>query len=502
MSAARGAPASGTPPPAVGFAALAPALHGLGAPVATELVGVGADVALVLDARGTVLQGAGDGRAVDPDEIERWVGRAWEDTVTVECRDKVRELVAGSDSGRERQINQRFADGGETPLAYRVVRLGRAERAGAGEPAILALGKDLSALARMQQRLVNVQQSMERDYAKLRRFETRYRLLFQTAAEAILIASEADARIVEANPVACELLGASERKLVGSALVRWFDDLQRPALEDALAALRVGGKPVGVTLPGESRPLSVRLSMFKTEGRAHLLVRLEDATAVPGRGAVAEGERAERLAALVDGAPDALVVTDPKGQVLLANSEFLDMAQVARAEEVEGAMLADWLGQGGIDYDVITATLREHGSIRLYATRLLGELGSVTEVEVSAVRLDTGELDCLGFAIRNVGRRVAANDDNAQLSPRSVDQLTQLVGRVPLKELVRESTDLIEQLCIQAALKLTGNNRASAAEMLGLSRQSLYVKLRRYSMEDEDDGSARAAGEDRSRERP
>jgi DNA-binding protein Fis len=29
-------------------------------------------------------------------------------------------------------------------------------------------------------------------------------------------------------------------------------------------------------------------------------------------------------------------------------------------------------------------------------------------------------------------------------------------------------------------LNLTGNNRASAAEMLGLSRQSLYVKLRRF----------------------
>jgi len=47
---------------------------------------------------------------------------------------------------------------------------------------------------------------------------------------------------------------------------------------------------------------------------------------------------------------------------------------------------------------------------------------------------------------------------------------------------VRESTDVIEALCIEAALKLTGNNRASAAEMLGLSRQSLYTKLNRYGI--------------------
>ena len=55
---------------------------------------------------------------------------------------------------------------------------------------------------------------------------------------------------------------------------------------------------------------------------------------------------------------------------------------------------------------------------------------------------------------------------------------------MPLKELVRETTDVIERLCIEAALELTGDNRASAAEILGLSRQSLYVKLRRYGLGD------------------
>ncbi|MFX4955918.1 helix-turn-helix domain-containing protein [Acinetobacter baumannii] len=35
---------------------------------------------------------------------------------------------------------------------------------------------------------------------------------------------------------------------------------------------------------------------------------------------------------------------------------------------------------------------------------------------------------------------------------------------------------------MEAALELTRDNRASAAEMLGLSRQSLYVKLRRFGL--------------------
>jgi transcriptional regulator PpsR len=95
-----------------------------------------------------------------------------------------------------------------------------------------------------------------------------------------------------------------------------------------------------------------------------------------------------------------------------------------------------------------------------------------------------GAQPCFGFAIRNVGRRLAAESRSGRELPRSVEQLTELVGRVPLKDLVRETTDVIERLCIEAALELTGDNRASAAEILGLSRQSLYVKLRRYGLGD------------------
>jgi DNA-binding protein Fis len=56
---------------------------------------------------------------------------------------------------------------------------------------------------------------------------------------------------------------------------------------------------------------------------------------------------------------------------------------------------------------------------------------------------------------------------------------------------------VIERMCIDTALQLTKNNRVAAAEMLGLSRQSLYVKLRKYDMlngEPSDAGSGEQAG--------
>jgi DNA-binding NtrC family response regulator len=91
-----------------------------------------------------------------------------------------------------------------------------------------------------------------------------------------------------------------------------------------------------------------------------------------------------------------------------------------------------------------------------------------------------------GFAIRDVGPRIRPAARPTEGSARTVEQLAELIGRVPLRDLVREATDAIERLCIEAALELTGDNRASAAEMLGLSRQSLYVKLRRYGLGDLD----------------
>ena len=98
--------------------------------------------------------------------------------------------------------------------------------------------------------------------------------------------------------------------------------------------------------------------------------------------------------------------------------------------------------------------------------------------------MPTARKPCFGFTIRSVGRRLPQTVRSGHELPRSIDQLKELVGRVPLKDLVRETTDVIERMCIEAALELTGDNRASAAEILGLSRQSLYVKLRRYGLGD------------------
>ena len=160
------------------------------------------------------------------------------------------------------------------------------------------------------------------------------------------------------------------------------------------------------------------------------------------------------------------------------------MAQLTREDQARGELIDRWLGRGGVDLDVVMANVRQHGSLPLFATTLRGDYGTTTQIEISAVTLKGGDKSSFGFLIRNLDRRVAVDPEGRQELPRSIAQLTGLIGRVPLKDLVRETTDVIERMCIEAALALTHDNRALAAEMLGLSRQSLYVKLRRYGLAD------------------
>jgi transcriptional regulator PpsR len=228
--------------------------------------------------------------------------------------------------------------------------------------------------------------------------------------------------------------------------------------------------------------------LFRQENAALFLVRLASHASPP------EGSTLKATSMLLkyfDAAPDGLVITQFDGRIVRANPAFLEMAQLSSAEQARGELLDRWLGRAGVDFSVALANLRQNDSIKLFATAMRGEYGVTTDVEVSAVSIADGDdKPSFGFAVRNVEKRLSSSSSSREL-PRSMAQLIELIGRVPLRDLVRETTDVIEKLSIEAALELTGDNRASAAEMLGLSRQSLYVKLRRFGLaEHATDGEA------------
>ena len=475
-------------------------LGDIDAKTAVRLIGSSSDLALVLDSAGFILDVIVQDAALSALVGPGWKGSRWVDLVTVESREKiesiVREAVAGAPS-RWRQVNHTLRGQDDLPMAYAAVRIGD-EDVAEDAASLVAFGRDLRSNVQLQRRLVEAQQAMERDYWRFREAETRYRTLFQTAPEAVLIADGQSLKVLEANPAAEALAGRSAARLQGAPLSSLFDGAAQDRLQNLVAAARAAGarEPARVRLApgsGASGEVDVHAALFRQEQATYLLIRLLPVQ--PERGnrkgqtqAVTASPAGDSAAALLEAyarnAPDALVFTDLTGRIVRANASFAALAQLSAEDLARGEMLDRWLGRTGVELSVLLSNLRQHGSVGLFTTSLRGEVGAVHEVEISATQLASTHPPTLAFAVRDIGRRLAGDDRTTPKLSRSATELTELVGRVPMKDIVSETSDLIEQLCIETALQMTNDNRALAAQFLGLSRQSLYVKLRRYGLGD------------------
>lgn len=459
----------------------AAALGGLNSAAVAGLLAAVGDLTFVLDPDGRIIDLAIGDPQLAGYGFHDAIGQPFIDTVMIEGRGKVVEMLSEAALGvpaRWRQVTHATVIG-ELPVRYLIVAI--------SDGRFAAIGRDLREAAALQQRLLQAQQSLERDYLRLRQAEARYRLLFDMANEPVLIVDAATRRIREANSAATRALAVKPGALVDQPVSTIVDPAEREALIAHLGAVEASDEvpPIAVRLRGGGS-VQVAARLFRQARSALLLVRLAPAEPAP-----VESPSDTDWGEVVERMPDGFVLTDRQLVVRAANAAFLELAQLPTIERAKGARLDTWVGRPGVDVDLIAGQLREHGSVRNVASVLRGLDGGQEEIEISGVLAPGAEGDCFGFTIRAVGRRLrdmpTAGDKPL---PRSVEQLTELVGRMSLKEIVRESTDLIERLCIEAALAYTSDNRASAAEVLGVSRQSLYSKLHRHGlgnlMSDED----------------
>jgi transcriptional regulator PpsR len=475
-----------SPTPALArLTAAAESLASIDPETAAALIAASSDVTLVVDAKGVVRDVAFASAELAGDVYRDWIGCPWADAVSSDSRGKIDDLVGEATTGaasRWRQVNYPGAQGPDVPVRHSAIRYGADRR-------LVVVGRDLRAMAALQLRLAEAQQAMEREYARIRGAEKRYRLLFQVVREAVLIVDAGSQRIVEGNPAAEVLIGKDMKKLIGHSFADLFDAASQQAAHSFVAALRVAPRVdnVHAQLGASKEALLLSGSLFRQESASLLLILLSP---LAGGEQALPSEKANLLG-IVERMPDALVVTDPAHRIVTANAAFLDLIQVTSVEQARGQPLERWVGRPGVDMDVLFANLRAHGAVRHFSTILRGEFGSTEDVEIAAVASPGADPPCVGFTLRSAGWRASRDKLGGRELPRTVEQFSDLVGRVPLKTLVRETTDLIERLCIQAALELTRDNRASAADILGLSRQGLYAKLRRYGLGDlEDEASS------------
>ena len=440
------------------------------------VIQAGSDLAIVMDDQAVILGLAFGNSELYSKNLQAWVGKNWEETVSLESRIKVQTLLKDakeSGTSRLRQINVAIPGAADLPFLCAAIYLPNSKR-------VVALYRDLREVSLLQQRLIDAQQTIELDYARLRDMETRNRILFEIASSENIIIDSTQFKILEANARFVEIVGEPIKKIIGKSFLDYLAKKDLNTVREALSKARYGSEKIEFTATFNSSNMFLIAAPFRSANQALILISMKvvQDTEITG----VNSSQALALFALENSA-DAFVVTNLQGMIMSTNHAFRKMIMVEKPEQLLHESLEIWLERAGIDLKVMLSNLQAEGSIKLFATAIRDAFGAFHPVEISASTM-TSPKTCIGFSIREVGSRIRPQYQVGQGISRSNEELTQLVGRLPLKEILNETTDLIEELCIKAALDLSRGNRVAASEMLGLSRQSLYIKLRKFGLND------------------
>jgi transcriptional regulator PpsR len=443
------------------------------------------DVTLVLDNDG-VINDAILANSISAEAVAGWIGRPWFETVGGIGIDRVRRMIEDARTtglSAFGQVTQRFPSGRELPIEYATARV-------AGRTGLVAIGKNLQAVAELQSQLTAAQQAREQEYWKLREVETRYRLLFDASKDATMIVRADSLRIAELNMAAVRALGLAQ----GGDILAEVAPGDQDKLRTMLGRVRDHGRAPGIIVHvGPARTTwTVRASLLTTEPGSSFLLQFETV-----RERAAAAPDGLPFAGLMERMPDGFVVLDQDGVVRSANRAFLDLTQTAVEASVIGKRLSQWLAAPGADANLL-ATVQRNQTVRVFPTTVEGELGTETAVEITAVGDRDTAPSHYGLMLRDVSRRHLRDMDAGREAgqPRgnslgaALGVVSEGLGSASMPVLVRETVEAVERHCIAEALHRVSGNRSAASELLGISRQSLYAKLDRYGLDgDGEDGS-------------
>jgi transcriptional regulator PpsR len=451
-----------------------------------ELLATAADIAIILDDIGTINHIFVNPLNPSIGQIDHWRARNIRHFLADESTQKINATLSairqnGTPESLSVEVNHTDNAAWEFPVRYSFHQTGY-------ENSILMLGRDMRPIAELQQRLVKAQVALERNYETHRDYITRYRVVLEISRDPLVFLDAKTTRVIDLNAAAARLFAASIDDLVGTPLHRAFLDTARTSMLDALLARASGtsGEPLSFRTKATGRQVTLHPVLFRAAGERTFVCRLEVTPRMTPGAAPATGQQERLFAELMRDGADGLVITDRRGEILFANERFLSLADLGDERDAAGRMIGDFLSRGGVDFKVLSEGAETNGTLRLYTTQLRSAFGATLPIEVSATWLDRAGDGAVGLVIRDAPRidilRAEEPDARPPNEPTQGQDVSELVGTTPLKDIIAATSDVVEKLCIETAIQMTSNNRAAAAEMLGLSRQSLYVKLRKHGM--------------------
>ena len=437
-------------------------LSGLAPELASTFVKVASDIALVIGDDGVICSMA-EGRAGVSGGGEAWVGRPWVDTVTRDTRRKIEMLLQEAQTqgvSRRREVSHPGSGGNDIPVSWAAVRLGRSGP-------VLAVGRDLRAVAAIQQRFVEAQQDLERDYWQRRQAESRYRMLFQVARDAVLVLDADTLTIIEANPTALMLLGNPAQGLENRALGACVDPAARTLVDELLATARASGRASEqkLRLAAQGLPHMVSATPFRAGERMCLLVR---------------AQRVEPGSTFFEYTPDAAVITDSSGRIRMANPAFASLCRVADESRLRGWMIGDALGDLQRHWPTLLAQVRANGLIGRATVRLQVAGAAALRAEVSGALLADGDQEDVGFTLRLLGDDEVVTGHEPLAA--ALGALARRLGELALPDLLLQAAQLAERHLIEDAWSRTGGQLDSAAALLRISPEHLAQRLHHHGL--------------------
>ena len=446
-------------------------LSSLAPELASSIAHVASDIALVIDANGVIVNVASGGAPVAPG-AGQWIGRRWIDTVTSDTRNKIALLldeVRSAGVTRRREVNHPNPDGSDVPVSWAAIRLG-------DTGPVVAVGRDLRAVAAIQQRLVDARQEIEREYWLGRQAESRFRLLFHIAHDAVLVLDGATLAVIEANQAAQRLFAADEA-LAGRRLVELLPFGPRAAVFELLSAARNSGRPgeIRVRLGVLAEPHDLAATPFRAGDRLQLMLRARRA----GRPEQSVSE-SQAMAEFVEVTPDAVVLTDSAGRIRHANRAFAALVGERGEDVLRGRALTDVVHDHAGAWAALLVRTRSQGVVPRQALELRIGAQVALPVEAAALLLTEGDQECLGVTIRTVGGLGAVGHSAAGVLGRSLSEVVEQLGRQPLPALLDEIRAFSERHLVEAALARASGILPLAADLLGIDLPGLERRISQH----------------------
>lgn len=414
--------------------------------------------------------------------LDHWIGRKITDFLTTESIPKIKSAIGKLENGETvlygLELNHVDNAYWQFPIKYNIHRLGK-------DGQIILLGRDLQTISENQQRFVKAQIASEESIEEKRELEAHFKVLLTKTTDALAFINAKSGEIIFSNPAFQELFFNDDFKDEKPKMESFIaGNSERKGFMEKLSIAAHGSYDISEELETTSGEVifSITPNVYRAAGQQIIICKFLPKT-IRKQG---EKELTENLLATFHNSSDAIIFTDVKGSIQYTNERFLDLTNTSHKNEVIAQNLSDFLGRGEIDLAIMLENVMKSGAVKIYSTHLKSSFGTKIDIEASVSRNNSDANGLIAFIVREVlspsGREKASKVHSKLEHSQDEVAAKELVGSATLKEIVTDTTDVIEKICIEAALGITNNNRAAAADLLGLSRQSLYVKLSKFEM--------------------